>query len=69
MAHFERLYNKVLTDAQFRAELQANPSAALQSIGIEPTPKVLAALQDVVKAVEEVRTDLGPDLADTACVV
>jgi hypothetical protein len=69
MAHFEKLYNKVLGDAQFRAELAANPSQALQSIGIEPTPQLLDAIKDVAKAVEEVRADLGPDAADTACVV
>jgi hypothetical protein len=69
MAHFEKLYNKVLSDPHFRAELYANPSQALQSIGIEPTPQLLSAINDVAKAVEEVRTDLGPDIADQACVV
>jgi hypothetical protein len=69
MAHFEKLYNKVLSDAQFRAELAVNPSKALQSIGIEPTPQLLDAIKDVAKAVEEVRADLGPDIADQACVV
>lgn len=69
MGQFEKLYNKVLTDAQFRAELSKEPARALESIGIQPTPEILGAVNEVNKAVEQVRKDLGPDIADDACVV
>jgi hypothetical protein len=64
MAQFETLYHKVLTDQQFRQELQANPQVALKSIGIDPTPEVLALLKNLELAVAALARDLdGP--ADT----
>ena len=37
MSQYQDLYNKVVQDENFRRELLKDPSAALRSIGIEPT--------------------------------
>ncbi len=67
MAQFEALYHKVLTDPQFRQELQANPQQALKSINIDPTPEVLALLKNLEQAVAALSRDLdGP--ADTVAM-
>jgi hypothetical protein len=67
MAQFETLYHKVLTDPEFRLKLQATPEHALKSIGIDPTPEVLALLKNLEQAVAALSRDLdGP--ADTVAM-
>lgn len=44
---FEYLANKALFDPAFLGALMQNPSQALESIGIEPTPELLDALSKV----------------------
>lgn len=61
MSQFQDLYAKVLTDSEFRTRLVSAPSDALKSVGITPTPEILAALQKIIVAVTELGTDLnGP---------
>jgi hypothetical protein len=72
MSQFQDLYAKVLSDSDFRGQLVSNPSDALTSVGITPTPDILAAIQDVVTAVTELGTDIDgdgvTDVLRTACV-
>jgi hypothetical protein len=58
MAHFEKLYHKVLSDKHFREELIAHPEQALQSVGIDPTPEVLQLLKNIEVAVTALEEDL-----------
>jgi hypothetical protein len=44
---FEYLASKALFDPAFMQALMQNPSQALESIGIEPTPELLDALEKV----------------------
>jgi hypothetical protein len=65
MSQFQDLYAKVLSDSDFRNQLLSDPSDALQTVGIAPTPEILAALQDVIDAVTELGTDIdGEGLGD-----
>jgi hypothetical protein len=70
MSQFQDLYAKVLSDSDFRNQLVAYPSDALQSVGITPTPEILAAIQDVIDAVTEVGADIDGDalVLGTSCV-
>ena len=61
MSQFQDLYAKVLSDSYFRSQLVSDPSCALQSVGITPTPEILAAIQNVITAVTEVGADLDGD--------
>jgi hypothetical protein len=60
MSKFEELYEKLLSDAEFRQRLFDDPSAALKSIGIEPTPEQLHAMRGIINGVEEVDHILEP---------
>jgi len=60
MSQFKTLYDKAISDQKFRAELVNNPSAALQSIGIHPTPQVLSSLGTALTAIEALGTELSP---------
>jgi hypothetical protein len=44
---FEYLASKALFDPAFTQALFQNPAQALQSIGIEPTPELLDAIEKV----------------------
>ena len=44
---FEYLAGKVLFDPEFAQALMQDPAQALESIGIEPTPELLDALENV----------------------
>jgi len=59
MSQFEKLYHKVLSDAQFRKELIENPGRALESLEIEPTPEILHAIKQLEEAVHRLEVDLG----------
>ena len=59
MSQYKDLYDKLLSDAHFRRFLLENPSGALDSIGIDPTPEVLDAVKEVIKGVSEMDTLLG----------
>jgi hypothetical protein len=72
MSQFQDLYIKVLCNSDFRSQLVSDPSDALESVGIAPTPEVLAAIQNVVTAVNKVGDDLDRDglggVRDPVCV-
>jgi len=72
MSQFQNLYAKVLSDTDFRMQLVSTPSDALKSVGITPTPEILAAIQKVIAAVTELGADLDGDnlgeVLGTACV-
>jgi hypothetical protein len=61
MSEFKRLYDKVLSDSKFRARLSKDPSAALRSLKITPTPEVLEALKEVIENVNRLSKDLGAE--------
>jgi len=50
-----------LTDINFRRQVIANPSAALQSMNIPPTQEILAAIQKVIQDLEALGQLLGID--------
>jgi len=72
MSQFQDLYAKVLSDSDFRNQLVSNPSDALQSVGITPTPEILEAIQNVITSVTELGADIDGDgigdVLGTACV-
>jgi hypothetical protein len=58
----------VLTDEKFRTELATYPEQALKSVGIEPTPEVVQAVQSIIFAVSQLGTDLKADAKAEAFV-
>jgi len=70
MSQFQDLYAKVLSDSDFRNQLVSDPSDALVSAGITPTPEILSAIQDVISSVTELGADIDGDalVLGTACV-
>ena len=63
MAEFQKVYEHILQDPKFRESLVASPESALKHIGIEPTPEVLAAVQQITKAVQNLQAALPGDEA------
>ena len=61
MSQYQDLYNKVVQDENFRRELLKEPSAALKSIGIEPTHQLLHAIHELKEDVERIHHELGGD--------
>ncbi len=62
---FEYLAGKALFDPAFAQELLQDPARALESIGIEPTPELIEALQKVdVDSIVEVAQafETGPQV-------
>ena len=59
MSQYKDLYDKLLSDENFRKFLLKNPSGALESIGMNPTPEVLDAVKEVIKGVSEMDKLLG----------
>jgi hypothetical protein len=43
----QQLYDRVLTDSEFRNLLASNPEQALRKIDIEPTEEILRALKSI----------------------
>ena len=64
MSQYQDLYNKVVQDEVFRRQLLEEPSAALKSIGIEPTHHLLHAIHQLQKDVEKIHRELGGDDKD-----
>jgi hypothetical protein len=63
MSQLDTLYRKLISDPQFRLELLAHPEQDLQSLGIDPTPEVLAFLKNIGPAVLALEGNiLGPEL-------
>jgi hypothetical protein len=60
-SQYKDLYNKVVQDAVFRRQLLEDPSAALTSIGIEPTHDLLHAIDELKGDVEKIHLELGGD--------
>jgi hypothetical protein len=61
MSQYQDLYNKVVQDEVFRQQLLEEPSAALKSIGIEPTHQLLDAILELQKDVEKIQSQLGAE--------
>lgn len=61
MSQYQDLYNKVVQDEVFRRQLLKDPSAALKSIGIEPTHHLLHAIHELKEDVEKIHRELGGD--------
>jgi hypothetical protein len=61
MSQYKDLYNKVVQDKGFRQQLLEDPSAALRSIGIEPTHDLLHAINELKEDVEKIHRELGGD--------
>lgn len=47
MNNFDRIIQKLLSDESFAAELIANPHDTLVASGVEPTPEVVSALEQL----------------------
>lgn len=58
MSQFKELYEKVLTDDDFRDDLLKDPAAALKSIGIKPSPEVVGAVCGIIEDVRQLQKDL-----------
>jgi hypothetical protein len=50
-----------LTDFEFRRRVVANPSEALQSVGIHPSQELLDVIKKLVQDLEELGKILGID--------
>jgi hypothetical protein len=63
MAEFQKVYEHILKDPAFREALVANPKHALETLGVEATPEVLAAIHQVTKSVQNLQAALPGDEA------
>jgi hypothetical protein len=52
MSQLQVLRHKILTDQNFRKLLTEDPAAALQSVGISPTPQNVALIKNVISSIE-----------------
>ena len=60
MSDFETLVGRALADEQFAAALVEGPEATLRQAGIEPTDKMIEALNGIdVEAVKNLATVFG----------
>jgi len=60
MNPFETLYQKAISDPTFLALLNTDTAAALQSIGIDPTPEIVASVQNVLASIIALNDQLAP---------
>lgn len=58
MSLFKKLYDEVLTKEGFREKLLQDPAEALKSIGIRPSPEVLAAVCGIIEDVQQLQEEL-----------
>ena len=64
MPDIQQLVTKALNDPAFVKSLVENPTSALQSIGIEPTPEILEALKGIDAAsLQKLAAAFGKDKA------
>jgi hypothetical protein len=56
-----QLKSRALTDMEFRRQVLADPTAALQGMGIEPTPDLLDVIRRLTKDLRELGEILGID--------
>jgi hypothetical protein len=68
MSEYRKLYDKVLTEPEFRIRLAADPAEALKSIGIDPTPEILSGVNEALAAIKALQEDFGADITDEACI-
>lgn len=45
--HFEKFVSKIMNDEDFRAGLKADPKGALAAHGVEATPQMVDAINDL----------------------
>jgi hypothetical protein len=55
----QRLYDRVLTDSDFRTLLASNPEEALRKIDIEPTEEILRVLKSIADEVARLEHIFG----------
>jgi hypothetical protein len=60
MNQFETLYQQAISDPTFLALLNSDTAAALQSIGIDPTPEIVASVQSVLSSIVDLNSQLAP---------
>jgi hypothetical protein len=56
---YQRLYDRVLVDSEFRRMLASDPEKALRTIDIEPTEQILHALKSIKRDVEKLEDIFG----------
>jgi hypothetical protein len=56
---FQQLYDRVLSDSEFRIMLASNPEKALRTVDIEPTKRILDALKSVRRDIEKLEDIFG----------
>lgn len=61
MSNFQNVISKVLTDADFRKRLIADPEATLKAEGVEPNDEILEALGN---ATEESLAELAENFEE-----
>ncbi len=60
MNQFETLYQQAISDPAFLALLASDTASALQSIGIDPTPEIVASVQNVLASIVALNSQLAP---------
>lgn len=68
MPDFQTLHDRAMTDINFRRSLVSDPAGTLASIGIEPTPEVLSALNEAIEAFLALGAKLAPGLDIVECI-
>lgn len=66
MSNFQNVIGKILTNADFRKQLIADPEATLKAEGVEPNDEILEALGD---ATEESLAELAENFAEDKAAV
>jgi len=60
MNQFEILYQQAISDPTFLALLASDTPAALQSIGIDPTPEIVSSVQNALASIVALNGQLSP---------
>ncbi len=64
MSDLQAVIGRVLSDESFAQKLVENPEAALQEAGLEPTPEIIEALQEVdLQSIQQLAAAFGQDKA------
>jgi hypothetical protein len=60
MNQFDTLYQKAISDPVFLQYLASDTDDALQSIGIDPTPEIVSAVQTALSSIVTLHDELVP---------
>ena len=63
---FALLYDRVLADEDFRQQLADDPVSALESLGIDPTPQVVSAVQQINASVKAINIGVDAGVVDSS---